>query len=120
MGAIRTLDHIVGQARRSEAELKREVTEQARERRVRERVNAENYLRAGALNCTRTPSGPVTKTEFPDFSALAPGTARSIAARAASGEKFSTAIAKWSIGLIRPVPVCMAMKLPAVPTGMLA
>src|SRR5260370_36370979 len=90
------------------------------QREQREKVKAENYLRAGALNCTRTPSGPVTKTEFPDFSALAPGTARSIAARAASGEKFSTAIAKWSIGLIRPVPLCIATKFPAVPTPLFA
>jgi hypothetical protein len=76
----------------------------ARKRRERTRELG-NYLRAGALNCTRTPSGPVTKTEFPDFSAFVPGATRSIAARAASGEKFSTAIAKWSIGLIRPVPL---------------
>src|SRR5437588_11245361 len=69
-----------------------------------------DYLRAGALNCTRTPSGPVTKTEFPDFSTFVPGATRSIAARAASGEKFSMAIAKWSIGLIRPVPLCMATR----------
>jgi hypothetical protein len=73
------------------------------------------YFLAGTI-WTRTPSGPVTKTDVPFFSAFIPGTTRLTVARAASVEKPSTAIPKWSIGLIGPLSLCTLMEFPADPS----
>src|SRR4029077_20513805 len=80
------------------------------------------YLRGGPLYFlagtiwTRTASGPTTNTELPFISALKPGTTRLTVARAASVEKPSTAIPKWSIGLIGPLSLCTLMVLPDDPS----